>query len=94
MVTDTDIFHFFINAFGARHQGVRISINFKEKPGQLASFASAIAKKDGNIVAFVSAEGDDVAHRRATLKVTGVSLTDVQDIVKTLDDAEIEDIRE
>jgi acetoin utilization protein AcuB len=94
MVTDTDIFHFFINAFGARHQGVRIAINFKEKPGQLAAFTSAVAEKNGNIVAFVSAEGDDVAHRRATLKITDVSLADVQAIVKTLDDAEIEDIRE
>jgi acetoin utilization protein AcuB len=94
MVIDTDIFHFFINAFGARHQGVRITINFKEKPGQLAAFAGAVAEKGGNIVAFVSAEGDDVAHRRATLKVTDVSLADVQAIVKTLDDAEIEDIRE
>jgi len=94
IVTDSDIFHFFIDAFGARHQGVRITINFKEKPGQLAAFAGAVAEKGGNIVAFVSAEGDDVAHRRATLKVTDVSLSDVQAIVKTLDDAEIEDIRE
>ena len=94
MVTDTDIFHFFIDAFGARHQGVRISINFKERPGQLAAFAGAVAEKGGNIVAFVSAEGDDVAHRRATLKITGISRTDVEAIVKTLDDAEVEDIRE
>ena len=32
IVTDSDIFHFFVNAFGARHQGIRITINFKEKP--------------------------------------------------------------
>ena len=94
MITDTDIFHFFINAFGARHQGIRITINFKEKPGQLAAFAGGVAEKGGNIVAFVSAEGDDPAHRRATLKITGISRNDVDAIVKTLDNAEIEDIRE
>jgi len=94
MVTDTDIFHFFINAFGARHHGTRITINFREKPGQLAVFAGGIAEKGGNIVAFVSAEGDDAVHRRGTLKITGISSDEVKAIVKTLDGAEIEDIRD
>jgi acetoin utilization protein AcuB len=94
MVTDTDIFQFFINAFGARHQGIRISINFTEKPGQLAAFAGAVAERGGNIVAFVSSEGDDVAHRRATLKITGINRADAEAAVGILDNAEIEDIRE
>ena len=94
IITDTDLFHFFINAFGARHQGIRVTINFKEKPGQLAALASGIAEKGGNIVAFVSAEGDDAAHRLATLKITGIIKEDVEDIVRSLDSSEIEDIRE
>ena len=94
MVTDKDIFQFFVTAFGARHKGIRITINFKEKPGQLAAFAGGVAEKGGNIVAFVSAEGDDIAHRRGTLKITGISLADVQAIAKSLDGSEIEDIRE
>jgi acetoin utilization protein AcuB len=94
IVTDTDIFHFFVNSFGARHRGVRITINFKEKPGQLAAFAGAVAQKGGNIVAFVSSEGDDIAHRRATLKITGINSADAEAIVKTLEGAEIDDIRE
>jgi len=94
IITDTDIFHFFVNAFGARHKGTRISINFKEKPGQLAAFCTGLADKGGNIVAFVSAEGDDVAHRRGILKVTGINAADVTAVAKTLDDAEIDDIRE
>ena len=93
IVTDSDIFRFFINAFGTRHQGVRISINFKEKPGQLAAFAGAVAEKGGNIVAFVSSEGDDVAHRRATLKITGLDRAGVEAAFKILDGAEVEDIR-
>ena len=94
IVTDSDIFHFFINAFGARHQGIRIIINFKERPGQLAAFAGAVAEKGGNIAAFVTSEGDDAAHRRATFKITGISFADVQNIAKSLDGADIEDIRE
>jgi len=94
IITVSDIFRFFINAFGARHQGVRITINFREKPGQLAAFAGAVAEKGGNIVAFVSSEGDDVAHRRATLKITGLNRAEVEDAAQMLDGAEVDDIRE
>ena len=94
IITDTDLFHVFVNAFGARHQGIRIMINFNEKPGQLAKFAGAVAEKGGNIVAFVSGEGDDVAHRRATLKITGISRADVEAAAKSVDGAVIEDLRE
>ncbi|MCL2411972.1 MAG: CBS domain-containing protein [Treponema sp.] len=94
IVTDTDIFHFFINAFGARHQGVRVSINFKEKRGQIAAFAGKIFEKGGNIAAFVTAEGDDDDHRRGTLKVSDISRADVESIVQSFGDAVIEDIRD
>jgi acetoin utilization protein AcuB len=94
IITDTDIFHFFINAYGARHKGIRITINFKDKLGQFAAFAGALAARGGNIVAFVTSEGDDVAHRRATIKITGISRAAVEEIAGALDGAEIEDIRE
>jgi acetoin utilization protein AcuB len=94
IITDTDIFHFFINAYGARHKGIRITINFKDKLGQFAAFAGALAARGGNIVAFVTSEGDDVAHRRATIKITGISRAAVEEIAGTFDGAEIEDIRE
>jgi acetoin utilization protein AcuB len=94
IITDTDIFHFFINAYGARHKGIRITINFKERPGQFAAFAGVLAEKGGNIVAFVTSEGDDVAHRRATLKITGISRAAVEEAAGALDGVEIEDIRE
>jgi acetoin utilization protein AcuB len=93
IVTDTDMFNFFVNAFGARHKGIRITINFKEKPGQLAVFAGAVAEKGGNIVAFVSSEGDDLAHRRAVVKITGLGRAEVEAAAGILDGAEIEDIR-
>ncbi|MDR2597393.1 MAG: CBS domain-containing protein [Treponema sp.] len=94
IITDTDIFHFFINAYGARHKGIRITVNFKEKRGQLAAFAGALAERGGNIVAFVTSEGDDVAHRRATFKITEISRAAVEEAVGIIDGAEIEDIRE
>ena len=94
IITDTDLFHEFINMFGARHKGVRITLNFDEKPGQLAKFTTAVAEKGGNFVAFVSSEGDDLSHRRATLKITGVTRAFIEEAVKVIDNAEIEDLRE
>ena len=94
IITDTDLFHEFINAFGARHKGVRITLNFDEKPGQLAKFTTAVAAKGGNFVAFVSSDGDDLQHRRATLKITGVSRAFIEEAVKVIDNVEIEDLRE
>jgi acetoin utilization protein AcuB len=94
IITDTDLFHVFINAFGARHPGVRIACNMVEGPGHLASLAGAIAGRGGNIVAFVSSEGDDLSHRRATIKVESISRAELEAAVKAVPGLEIEDIRE
>jgi len=94
IITDTDLFHVFLKAFGARHPGVRITCSIQEKPGQLAKLTNAIAEKGGNVVAFVTAEGDDLSRRRATIKIVGMSLGDAESILKGFDDIELEDIRE
>jgi hypothetical protein len=54
----------------------------------------AIADKGGNIVAFVTSEGDDLTWRRATLKITGIKLEDMEAIARGYDDMVLEDIRE
>jgi len=94
IVTDTDIFRFFVNAFGARHKGVRVTVVANERPGLLASFAGALAKEGGNIAALVTSEGDDVAHRRVTLKITGISRAAVEAAANAAEGVKIEDIRE
>ncbi|MDR2617527.1 MAG: CBS and ACT domain-containing protein [Treponema sp.] len=94
IITDTDLFRVFVNAFGARHPGVRITCSIQEKPGQLAKLSQAIAEKGGNLVAFVSSEGDDLSRRRATLKISRLSRADAETLVKALPDVELEDIRE
>jgi len=94
IITDTDLFHVFLKAFGVRHPGVRITCTLQEKPGQLARMAQAFAEKGGNIVALVTAEGEDLSRRRITIKVSGIKLNDAQAIIKSFDDIELEDIRE
>ena len=94
IITDTDLFHVFLDAFGTRHPGVRVTCTMQEKPGELARLAQAIAEKGGNIVSFVTAEGDDTSRRRLTLKVDGISLGDMQSVLKGFADLELEDIRQ
>jgi acetoin utilization protein AcuB len=94
IITDTDLFHVFVNVFGARHGGIRITFNMDERPGQLAKIAHALAEKGGNLVAFVSSEGDDLTHRRGTLKITGLSKGEVEAVAKSIPDLVLEDIRE
>jgi len=42
----------------------------------------------------VTAEGDDVAHRRVTLKIEELSRAVMESIVKSMEDVSLEDIRE
>jgi acetoin utilization protein AcuB len=84
VITVRDIFHAFLDALGARHQGVRISFSMEEKPGQLAKLTAAIAEKGGNIVAFVSQDGDDLTERRGTLKICGIDAATVELIAQSV----------
>ena len=93
IITDTDLFHVFLNAFGARQPGLRITLTMQDKPGQLAKLAHAVAEKEGNIVAFVATEGEDISGRRVTLKVSGINRKDIEAVVKSIDGTVVEDIR-
>ncbi|MDR1148833.1 MAG: CBS domain-containing protein [Spirochaetaceae bacterium] len=92
IVTVKDLFQAFINAFGARHNGVRISFVMREQPGQIAKLSHAIAEKNGSIVSFVTHEGDYLAEMGGTMKITGLDINEVTNIFKNAN-AEILDIR-
>ncbi|MDR2658381.1 MAG: CBS and ACT domain-containing protein [Spirochaetaceae bacterium] len=92
IVTVKDLFQSFINAFGARHIGVRVSFVMQEKPGQLAKLCTAIAEKTGNIVSFVTQEGDYLYELGGTMKITGLDIDEVAAIFKS-NQAEILDLR-
>jgi len=94
IITDTDLFHVFVNAFGARHPGVRITCSLQEKPGQIARLARAIAEAGGSIAALVTSEGDTISQRRLTIKISGLNQSKVEQILADFDDVKLEDIRE
>ncbi|OJF76290.1 MAG: hypothetical protein BKP49_07385 [Treponema sp. CETP13] len=92
IVTVKDLFHVFIDMFGARHEGVRVTALLEEKPGQIARLSAQIAEMGGNIVSLGTFESDDSTKRRVTCKITGISLEDVEKAVK-LTCTKLEDIR-
>lgn len=84
IITESDLFHAFIEIFGARHHGVRFMCEASEQPGELAKMSQSIAELGGNIVSVVTSEGNDVSKRRVTCKVTRVSADQIRAMLKNL----------
>jgi acetoin utilization protein AcuB len=92
IITNTDLLRVFVNAFGVRHPGVRAVLNLTDTRGEIARVTRAVADEGGNIESFIVTEGDDLAHRRGTIKITGISSAAVDGLLKGLG-VEVEDIR-
>jgi acetoin utilization protein AcuB len=92
IVTESDLFHLFTDMFGARHNGVRATVNTDDKPGQLAKIAIKIAELKGNIVSAVTRESQDPGNRRITIKTTGITIKQMESILADCNN-EVEDIR-
>jgi acetoin utilization protein AcuB len=92
IVTESDLFHLFTDMFGARHNGVRVTVNTDDKPGQLAKIAVKIAALKGNIVSVVTRECQDPGNRRITIKATGITMKQMESILAECNN-EVEDIR-
>lgn len=69
IVTESDVFKLFIELFGTRRTGLRCTLLIPEKVGELASLASAIASRGGNIISLGTFPGEDPTNAIATLKV-------------------------
>ncbi|MGL4985542.1 MAG: CBS domain-containing protein [Treponemataceae bacterium] len=92
IITESDVFHAFIDMLGARHEGVRITMILDEKPGQLSKITKAVADLGGNFVSLVTGEGDNLSKRRCSSKITKLSFDQVKKLLSDLE-IEIEDIR-
>jgi acetoin utilization protein AcuB len=93
IITESDLFKLFIELFGARHPGVRLTVLMPEKKGELAELAGAIAKAGGNILSLATFEGDDMTNSYCTLKVEDLSRQVLLDAVTPLVDRVV-DVRE
>ena len=92
IITETDLFRIFLEMFGARNMGVRITALLEDVPGAIAKVAAAIAEQNGNIIGVGTFFGDDQSTREVVLKTTGVDEEVVTEILKPLV-KEIKDVR-
>ncbi len=93
IITETDLFKVFLEMFGARESGVRISVLIPNAPGTLTELTKSIFDSGGNLVALGTFLGESTENREITLKVTGIDKAKLEAAVK--DHVErIVDIRE
>lgn len=82
IVSDGDLYKIFINLFGARQSGVRLTMYLADKPGELQKIAHAVAEKDGNVISLVICEGCDVTNKMCIIKVGSITKEDLLAAVK------------
>jgi acetoin utilization protein AcuB len=93
IITESDMFRIFIELFGARQKGVRMSMYIPEQKGMLARITKAIADAGGNILALGTFLGEDPTNSLCTIKVEGVPMESLTQALKPLVQ-KFEDIRE
>ena len=84
IITETDLFKIFIELFGAREKGVRVTMLVPEVKGELARITTEVANKGGNIIALGTFLGEDPTNRLCTIKVEGVPKDELVAALKPL----------
>ena len=85
IITETDIFKVFLELLGAREKGLRMTIEFPERKGEIARITTEIARLGGNLLALGSFMGDDPTTGVVTVKVEDVSAEDLEAAMHALD---------
>ena len=93
IITESDLFRVFIELFGARQKGVRISMVVPNERGELAKVSAAITKAGGNIIALGTFLAEDTTQGRLTVKVEGLPKEKILEALRPLA-VRIEDVRE
>jgi len=82
IVSDGDLFKLFINLFGAREVGARVTMILPERQGELHDITHAIAGIGGNIRSMVICDGPDVKSKKCIIKVADISVVDLENAVR------------
>jgi acetoin utilization protein AcuB len=93
IISETDLFHLFLELMGGREEGVRLTMLVPEEKGILASLTSEIAQMGGNIIALGTFKGEDPTNRTVTVKVSDAPTDKLLAIMEALG-MEIVDVRE
>ncbi len=90
LITETDLFKVFLELFGARESGVRLTVEVPRTPGQLAKLTRAIFELGGDILALGTFAGESSETGQITVKVDGVAMealvTAIEPIVMRIND--------
>lgn len=85
IITETDIFKAFVNVLGGYVEGVRLTIELPDLPGQLAKIAEDIAAANGNILAVTTTNINHDATSEITIKETGANVAALQALLEKRD---------
>lgn len=93
IITETDLFHIFLEMLGARIPGVRVTVEVADVPGKMHDLTGAIQTLGGNINGMGAIQGESSDRRAVTLKVSGVDKQALSEALSPLVE-KIIDIRE
>jgi acetoin utilization protein AcuB len=84
IITESDVFKAFIELFGGRKTGLRLSLLVPEKQGELADLTSALSKHGANIISLSTYPGEDASNSLIILKVSGIDKDKCLEYIKDL----------
>ncbi len=93
IITESDLFRVFVELFGAREKGIRLTVLMPEKRGELADLSKAIADAGGDIVSFGNMLGENSTNRYAIIKVKNLTEKEIVAAIQPFTER-IADIRE
>jgi len=93
IITQTNIFHIFLEMLGGRESGMRVSALVKDEKGMLHKLTQAIDEAGGNIIALSTYAGTSTENRGITIKLSQLDIVSVKKVLLPLVE-QITDIRE
>ncbi|MHB1296292.1 MAG: CBS and ACT domain-containing protein [Anaerolineae bacterium] len=93
MITESDLFKIFLELLGARTPGLRVTLKVAEGHGVLARLTQDLAQRGADIVSLSTFAGDDDTNREIVIKVQGIDVKLIENVVADLD-AALVDVRQ
>ena len=84
IITESDLFHVFLEMLGARTAGVRVTVECLDEAGKLSQIATVISQLGGNIHGMGAIQGESTDTSTLTLKVAGVDLASLEKALQPL----------
>lgn len=84
MITQTDLFHVFLEILGARISGIRVTVMVEDKPGIMYKLTEAISGIGGDIKGMGAIQGDYAGTFHLTMKITDVTLETLREVLTPL----------